>query len=156
MKQLKSPLSTTMTRWNLDFALCKGQGHLGCGFHAVDFGFFVRGTWIPLDSNRQCDSRFLQLYSRFQSPRFWIPQAAKICCIPESLTFDGNPCRKIHSKTVTVSFILSLPADVLWGSFVTHSFLLHGRPWGRNECVTNEPQRTSAGRLLYPLKKSYK
>ena len=22
----------------------------------------------------------------------------------------------------------------------------HG-PWGRNECVTNEPQRTSAGRL---------
>ena len=32
----------------------------------------------------------------------------------------------------------SLPADVLWGSFVTHS----------NECVTNEPQRTSAGRLL--------
>ena len=29
----------------------------------------------------------------------------------------------------------SLPADVLWGSFVTHSFLLRG------------PQRTSAGRL---------
>ena len=22
------------------------------------------------------------------------------------------------------------------------------RPWGRNECVTNEPQRTSAGRLI--------
>ena len=38
----------------------------------------------------------------------------------------------------------SLPADVLWGSFVTHSFLPHGR----NECVTNEPQGTSAGRLL--------
>ena len=33
----------------------------------------------------------------------------------------------------------SLSADVLWGSFVTH--------WGRNECVTSEPQRTSAGRL---------
>ena len=30
----------------------------------------------------------------------------------------------------------SLPTDVRWGSFVT-----------RNECVTNEPQRTSAGRL---------
>ena len=40
----------------------------------------------------------------------------------------------------------SLPADVFWGSFVTHSFLPHG-PWGRNECVTIEPQRTSAGRL---------
>ena len=23
------------------------------------------------------------------------------------------------------------------------------RPWGRNECVTNEPQRTSAGRLKH-------
>ena len=33
----------------------------------------------------------------------------------------------------------SLPADVLWGSFVTHSF---------HECVTNEPQRTSAARLM--------
>ena len=52
----------------------------------------------------------------------------------------------------------SLSADVLWGSFVTHSFLpprtsakhsrnLRSCPWGRNECVTNEPQRTSAGRL---------
>ena len=36
---------------------------------------------------------------------------------------------------------LSLHADVLWGSFVTHSSLL------RNECVTNEPERTSARRL---------
>ena len=35
----------------------------------------------------------------------------------------------------------SLPAHVLWGSFVTHSFLPHGR-------LANEPQRTSAGRLL--------
>ena len=33
----------------------------------------------------------------------------------------------------------SLPADVLWGSFITHS--------GRNVFVRNEPQRTSAGRL---------
>ena len=31
----------------------------------------------------------------------------------------------------------SLPADVLWGSFVTHSFLPH------------EPQRTSTGRLVW-------
>ena len=40
--------------------------------------------------------------------------------------------------------VYSLPADVLWGLFVTHSFL---PPWGRNEYMTNEPQRTSAGRL---------
>ena len=50
----------------------------------------------------------------------------------------------------------SLPADVLGGSLVTHSFRLfvcHAfisppRPWGRNECVTNQPQRTSVGRHL--------
>ena len=41
----------------------------------------------------------------------------------------------------------SLSADVLWGSSVTYSFLPHGAERGRNECVTNEPQRTSAGRL---------
>ena len=40
----------------------------------------------------------------------------------------------------------SLPADVLWGSFVMHSFLPCA---GRNECVTNEPHRTSAGRLSW-------
>ena len=28
-------------------------------------------------------------------------------------------------------------------------------PWGRNECVTNEPQRTSAGRLVFILETSY-
>ena len=38
--------------------------------------------------------------------------------------------------------IRSLPADVPWVLFITHSFL-----WGRNECMMNEPRRTSAGRL---------
>ena len=56
-----------------------------------------------------------------------------------------------YSRNYLILTSNSLPADVLWGSFVTHSFsptvpLPHG-PWGRNECVTNEPQRTSAGRL---------
>ena len=35
--------------------------------------------------------------------------------------------------------------------FVCHAFI---SPWGRNECVTNEPQRTSAGRLRVD-RKSY-
>ena len=39
----------------------------------------------------------------------------------------------------------SLPADVLWVSFDTHSW--------RNECVKNEPQRTSAGRLQQAIQK---
>ena len=28
-------------------------------------------------------------------------------------------------------------------------FIYSSRTWGRNECVTNEPQRTSAGRLNF-------
>ena len=44
--------------------------------------------------------------------------------------------KKFHTDDESLP---SLPADVRWGSFVTHSFLPH---------VTNEPQRTSAGRLI--------
>ena len=55
----------------------------------------------------------------------------------------GRPPPPSYLK-VWIRHWTSLPADVLWGSFVTHSFLPYG-PWGRNECVTNEPQRTSAG-----------
>ena len=49
---------------------------------------------------------------------------------------------KFVAEVIIISHKASLSADVLWGSFVTHSFF-----WGRNECVTNEPQRKSAGRL---------
>ena len=30
------------------------------------------------------------------------------------------------------------------------SAVFRRRPWGRNECVTNKPHRTSAGRLTFP------
>ena len=70
------------------------------------------------------------------------------------LGFVNNLTRHVTTvRAITVNLIMwgkintqlnhSLPADVLWDSLVTHSFLLHGR----NECVTNESQRTSAGRL---------
>ena len=49
--------------------------------HAVDFGFHVSATWI-LDSNREWDSEFLELYSGLQSPGLRIPQA-KISWIPD-------------------------------------------------------------------------
>ena len=54
------------------------------GFRIPVTGFqiFSSGTRIP-DSNSQWDSRFLQLYSGFQTPGFGIPQA-KISWIPES------------------------------------------------------------------------
>ena len=57
----------------------------------------------------------------------------------------GNWDQDSHEWNLGSSGVpISLPADVLWGSFVTHSSV------GRNECVTNEPQRTSAGRLGFP------
>ena len=55
---------------------------------------------------------------------------------------------KAYWKTPEQHCYTSLPAVVLWSSFVTHSFL---PPWGRNECVTNESERTSARRLLLHL-----
>ena len=56
----------------------KSKRVLDSGFHAIDSGFQV------LDSGYQLsvDSRFLELYSRFQSPRFLILQA-KISRIPD-------------------------------------------------------------------------
>ena len=49
-----------------------------------------------------------------------------------------NKLKKANSQqacvAAAVKSVSSLPADVLWGSFVTHSFLPHGRrPWGRKQ-----------------------
>ena len=69
---------------------------------------------------------------------------------PFDTEFLGHKRCQRKSITAFISFDTSLPADVLWGSFVS---------WGRNECVTNEPQRTSAGRLFwhsYPMNFSTK
>ena len=43
------------------------------GFQILDSGSFSKGTLIP-DSNRLLDSKFLELYSGFQSPGFQIPK----------------------------------------------------------------------------------
>ena len=40
-----------------------------------------------------------------------------------------RPARQIRHAT-QASLVSSLPADVLWGSFVTHSFLPHGESVG--------------------------
>ena len=55
----------------------------------------------------------------------------------------GRGCPEPLFSKVQISNMLesSLPADVLWGSFIRK----------RNDCVTNEPQRTSAGRLARKL-----
>ena len=36
-------------------------------------------------------------------------------------------------------------------SVIARACPCYPRRWGRNECVTNEPQRTSAGRLIFQL-----
>ena len=40
---------------------------------------------------------------------------------------------KILAKESKLLSLCSLPADVLWGSFVTHSFLPHGRLLNRDD-----------------------
>ena len=81
-----------------------------------------------------------------------VPVTDTFFCVPRLLAHESFRCTSATEVLIALSSVtfyctcLSLPADVLWGLFVTHSFLPHG-PWGRNECVTNEPQRTSAGRL---------
>ena len=66
------------------------------------------------------------------------------CALKSSLLQGTCSCYFLLSDLSLISTMSicsqSLPADVV----VTHSFPLR---WGRNECVTNEPQRTSAGRL---------
>ena len=81
-----------------------------------------------------------------------VPVTDTFFCVPRLLAHESFRCTSAAEVLIALSSVtfyctcLSLPADVLWGLFVTHSFLPHG-PWGRNECATNEPQRTSAGRL---------
>jgi len=54
------------------------------GFTISGTGFLIHvsGIWIP-DSNRKWDSGLLELYSGFQTPGFWIPEA-NISQIPDS------------------------------------------------------------------------
>ena len=58
---------------------------LDCGFHVVDSGFRIPGTWIldswsvkfgfPIPIVTEWFFGFLELYSGFQIPGFWIPEA---------------------------------------------------------------------------------
>ena len=68
-------------------------------FRVLDSTFLVTGTWI-LDFNRRWDSRFLELYSGFQSPGFLVLQA-NISRVPDSLIW-GESRQKITSR---VNFI---------------------------------------------------
>ena len=57
-----------MDKYGISLAPCLGIRIPGTGFQSVEL------AWIP-DSNCLWDSGFLELYSGFQNPGFWIPQA---------------------------------------------------------------------------------
>ena len=86
-----------------------------------------------------CDKRIKDDVSALHGKRLLNLHFASVCCG----TFRSKACvlKSNHLNIQVVCIQHSPPADVLWGSFVTHSFV--GEKW----CVTNEPQRTSAGRL---------
>ena len=73
---------------------------LDSGFHVVDFGFQVLDSSLcqrNLDSEFQSwgDSGFLELYSGFQSPGFWIPQT-KFQRIPDSTSKNSENLDSLH------------------------------------------------------------
>ena len=76
---VKSELSSKRT-FKVSHNIRKSKTVLDSGFYAADsrlrYSIPVSdsGTWI-LDSNRQWDSGFLELYSGFQRPGFRIPQS---------------------------------------------------------------------------------
>ena len=94
-------------------------------------------------------SHSLHLQSLHHNPHYHQHQHQGDLMLRWSLNFFSDVNRDLLRSFIVNKEcrFLCLPTDVQWGSFVTHSFLPHG-PWGRNECLTNEPQRTSAGRLL--------
>ena len=59
----------------------------------------VRATWIP-DSNALVVFGFLELYSGFQSPGFWIPQA-KYFRIPDGPTGSTKNSRFRNPDSLT-------------------------------------------------------
>ena len=62
------------------------------------------------------------------------------------------PYRSLHCFIKPLPFRLASPQTSLGVRLSRIHFSPTDRgPWGRNECVTNEPQRTSAGRLYWKL-----
>ena len=102
---------------------------LDSAFPIVDARFQVLDSTL---CQRNLDSGFLSLSGGISD---------SLSCVPNSKiqhSWFHNQIFLDPDFLAQISQIPSLPADVLWGSFVTQ----------RNECVTNESQRTSSGRLL--------
>ena len=55
------------------------------------------------------------------------------------LTFP-SPCTALSSQAFSVNSLRSLPANVLWGSLVTHSFLPHGRVLNTADIYVHQSQ----------------
>ena len=110
-----------------------------------------QGNDTAVDTTAFTKPRFSQLPFKATRKRP-VPVTDTFFCVPRLSAHESFRCTRAAEVLIALSSVsfyftcLSLPADVLWGLFVTHSFLRHG-PWGKNEYVTNEPQRTSVGKL---------
>jgi len=106
----------------------------------------ARGS--PWALQKRDKKKLIYLYCHHQGSQGRIKRSSFYIKIPLyrlPFQFQGHHTRVQRSQTRGILQTLSkvrgsLPADVLWSSFVTHSLLPH-------ECATNEPQRTSARRL---------
>ena len=110
-----------------------------------------QGNDTAVDTTAFTKPRFSQLPFKATRKRP-VPVTDTFFCVPRLSAHESFRCRRAVEALIALSSVsfyftcLSLAADVLWGLFVTHSFLPHG-PWGKNEYMTNESQRTSSGWL---------
>lgn len=73
----------------------------------------------------------LNLLFALLAKRAWLASSWKILVVEVSNAQEDWAENHSSRRSIFFSCAGSLPADVLWGSFVMHSFLPHGR----NECL---------------------
>ena len=109
-------------------------------FSGKEFSFHSFITVIHFSRAIKLYKPFYKIISRnYELCKFWSIDFSS--CFDFSYFQSHESESSCHASRCELT-IRSLPTDVPWGLFVTHSFL-----WGRNECVTDKPRRTSARRL---------
>ena len=91
-----------------------------------------QGNDTTVDKAAFTKPRFSQLPFKATRKRP-VPVTDTFFCVPRLLAHESFRCTSEAEVLIALSSVtfyctcLSLPADVLWGLFVTHSFLPHGR-----------------------------
>ena len=80
------------------------------------------------------------------------PREELQCSYENLMSNNFHKMAVLKKMNCKLKLIFTPKVASLQTSFGVHLSRIHfsptERPWGRNECVTNEPQRMSAGRLL--------